>query len=85
MHFPGWVTRDEWTRILQRVDLLVVPSVWPEPLGLIGLEAASMGVPALAFNVGGIGDWLTDGETGRLLEASCGRRVGTWHRGLSER
>lgn len=69
VHFPGWVTRDEWTRILQRVDLLVVPSVWPEPLGLIGLEAASMGVPALAFNVGGIGDWLTDGETGRLLEA----------------
>ena len=64
---PGWCSREEWSRVLRHVDLLVVPSVWPEPLGLIGLEAASAGVPALAFDVGGISDWLVDGQTGRLL------------------
>lgn len=68
VNFPGWVSRAEWSRILRSVDLLVVPSVWPEPLGLIGLEAASVGVPALAFDVGGISDWLVDDETGRLLQ-----------------
>lgn len=66
--FPGWLSREEWSGVLRRVDLLVVPSVWPEPFGLIGLEAATVGVPALAFDVGGISDWLADGETGRLLQ-----------------
>jgi glycosyltransferase involved in cell wall biosynthesis len=44
-----------------------VPSIWPEPLGLIGLEAAAAGVPAVAFDVGGIREWLSDGVTGRLV------------------
>jgi glycosyltransferase involved in cell wall biosynthesis len=34
---------------------------------LVGIEAAAVGVPAVAFDVGGIGDWLEDGVTGRLL------------------
>ncbi len=53
--------------MLRTADLLVVPSLWPEPLGLVGLEAASYGVPALAFDSGGIREWLIDGETGRLV------------------
>jgi glycosyltransferase involved in cell wall biosynthesis len=41
--------------------------VWPEPFGLVGLEAGSQGVPAIAFDVGGIGEWLKDGDNGRLV------------------
>lgn len=63
----GWVSRASWAGILRDADLLVVPSLWPEPLGLVGLEAASLGVPALAFDSGGIRDWLVDDETGRLV------------------
>jgi glycosyltransferase involved in cell wall biosynthesis len=55
------------------VDLLVVPSLWPEPLGLIGLEAAACGVPAAAFDVGGIGEWLRDGVNGHLAPANPAR------------
>jgi glycosyltransferase involved in cell wall biosynthesis len=44
--------------------------VWPEPFGLTGLEAASMGVPAVAFDVGGIREWLTDGDNGLLAPGS---------------
>jgi glycosyltransferase involved in cell wall biosynthesis len=43
-----------------------VPSTWPEPFGLIGLEAACVGLPAVAFDVGGMPDWLRPGESGEL-------------------
>lgn len=65
--FTGWLDADARTSLFETLDLLVVPSVWPEPFGLVGLEAASAGVPALGFDVGGIGEWLKDGVTGRLL------------------
>lgn len=65
--FPGWVDADERLRLLRSASVLVVPSVWPEPFGLVGLEAASQGVPSIAFDVGGIGEWLNDGENGRLV------------------
>ena len=64
--FAGWVSPDERDRRLREADLLVVPSTWPEPFGLVGLEAARAGVPAAAFDVGGIRDWLIDGQTGAL-------------------
>ena len=63
--FAGWVSPDERDRRLGDADLLV-PSTWPEPFGLVGLEAARAGVPAAAFDVGGIRDWLIDGQTGAL-------------------
>ena len=47
----------------------MVPSVWPEPFGLVGLEAAAAGVPAVAYTSGGIPEWLQDGENGCLARA----------------
>jgi glycosyltransferase involved in cell wall biosynthesis len=67
VRFTGWLTAAGCASLLQTVDLLVVPSVWPEPLGLVGLEAAAHGVPAVAFDVGGIAQWLQDDVTGRLV------------------
>jgi glycosyltransferase involved in cell wall biosynthesis len=66
VEFTGWVGAAERTRLLSEADVLVVPSLWPEPFGLIGLEAAACGVPAAAFDVGGISEWLHDGVTGHL-------------------
>ena len=65
--FPGWVDARGRGDLLRRAALLAVPSVWPEPFGLVGLEAAQFGVPAVAFDVGGIREWLTDGGNGRLI------------------
>lgn len=66
INFTGWVDQNQVDELLSESDLLVVPSVWPEPFGLVGLEAGLRGVPAAAFNVGGIPDWLTDNFNGYL-------------------
>jgi glycosyltransferase involved in cell wall biosynthesis len=64
--FIGWQTALEMSTLYGNVDLLVVPSVWPEPLGSVGPAAAAAGIPAAAFDVGGISEWLTDGVSGHL-------------------
>jgi glycosyltransferase involved in cell wall biosynthesis len=74
--FPGWIDACGRARLLSTLDLLVVPSIWPEPLGLIGIEAAAAGVPAVAFDVGGIGDWLEDDLTGRLVRGTAPSSAG---------
>jgi glycosyltransferase involved in cell wall biosynthesis len=64
--FPGWIGTAKQLELMRGVDLVAVPSVWPEPFGLVGLEAGCLGKPTVAFDVGGIPDWLIDGETGEL-------------------
>ena len=44
--------------------MLVVPSRWQEPFGLIGTEAFNKCKPVVAFDVGGISEWLSNGENG---------------------
>lgn len=69
VEFTGWVGPEQRDRLFAESDLLVIPSVWPEPFGLVGIEAASAGVPAAGFDVGGISQWLHDGVNGHLAAA----------------
>jgi len=69
VRFSGWTSAEVRDQILRTADLLVVPSLWPEPWGLVGLEAARVGVPAVAFAVGGIPEWLEAGQSGELAPA----------------
>jgi glycosyltransferase involved in cell wall biosynthesis len=64
--FTGWLAQDHLRTLMTNMDLLVVPSLWPEPFGLVGPEAAQFGVPSAAFAVGGIPAWLIDGVSGHL-------------------
>ena len=73
VRFTGWQVQSGRARLLAEADALVVPSIWPEPFGLVGLEAAAAGVPAVAFAVGGIPEWLRDGENGCLAPAEGAR------------
>jgi glycosyltransferase involved in cell wall biosynthesis len=70
--FPGWLDADQRLAALSHAAVLAVPSVWPEPFGLVGLEAASMGVPAVAFDTGGIRQWLHHQVSGLLVPPSGG-------------
>ncbi len=66
IEFTGWLNSSRLDQVITNSDLLVVPSTWPEPFGLVGLEAGLRSLPAAAFAVGGIPEWLRDGVNGRL-------------------
>jgi len=68
VRFVGWCDPDSHAGNYRQASLLVVPSVWPEPFGMVGIEAMSYGKPVVAFNVGGIPEWLEDGATGFLVK-----------------
>lgn len=63
----GWMPREQLHERLRDADVVVMPSLWAEPFGMAGLEAAALGRPVVAYEVGGIGEWLEDGQTGILV------------------
>lgn len=66
VRFPGWLAEPQIEELYARADVVAFPSVWNEPFGLIGLEAMAHAKPVAAFAVGGVPEWLADGETGLL-------------------
>jgi glycosyltransferase involved in cell wall biosynthesis len=64
IEFTGWAPPAAHWRHFERASIVVVPSIWPEPFGLVGLEAMSFGRPVVAFAIGGVPDWLAHGLTG---------------------
>lgn len=76
VEFPGWIEGAERARRLAAAHLLVVPSLWPEPFGQTGVEAGHLGVPAAAFDVGGVRAWLTPGLNGHLAPGAPATAAG---------
>lgn len=68
--FAGWVRHTDLESYYARAAVCVVPSRWPEPFGMVGVEAMARARPVVGFAVGGIPDWLADGVTGLLAPAA---------------
>ena len=66
VEFAGWIDHSRLEQYYARAALSLVPSRWPEPFGMVGIEAMARGRPVVAFDAGGIPDWLDDGVTGLL-------------------
>ena len=66
VEFTGWVDDVYW--VMERLDLLLVPSVWEEPNPRVILEAFAAGLPVLALRRGGIPEIVEDGCTGFLSD-----------------
>lgn len=54
--------RSELADRYREADVVVFPSEWPEPFGLVPLEAMARGTPVVATGTGGSGEFLHDGE-----------------------
>lgn len=67
VHFKGFVPQEELKGYYQDCSLVALSSVWPEPIATIGLEVMRYALPVVAFDAGGIKDWLKDGENGFLV------------------
>jgi glycosyltransferase involved in cell wall biosynthesis len=63
-----WLGRVEPDEFYGGIDVLVVPSLWNEPFGLVIGEANSHGIPVIAARRGGIPEIVQDGVTGFLFD-----------------
>jgi glycosyltransferase involved in cell wall biosynthesis len=68
IHSVGWLSQDDLARLYSEVDICVVPSVWPEPFGIVALESMSAGKPVIITNVGGLKNIVVDGESGFVIQ-----------------
>jgi glycosyltransferase involved in cell wall biosynthesis len=66
--FLEFVERSRVKALFCACDLVVVPSIWPEPLGWSTLDAAQNGKPIVATRVGGIPEVVIHGVTGLLVD-----------------
>jgi len=65
--FFDWLTREELAKKYLSARVVVLPSLWEEPFGRVGIEAMAAGKPVVAFNCGGVSDWLENNINGFLV------------------
>ncbi|GAB7080340.1 glycosyltransferase [Megalodesulfovibrio paquesii] len=72
VRFPGFVTHEEVSRLLDQADCFVMPSVVGkngdrDGIPNVIMEACTHRVPVVATDCSGIGEVIRDGQTGRLV------------------
>ncbi len=67
IQFLGKVQHDKVIELMQKSDLIIIPSALPEPLSRVLLEAVSLGKPVLATAIGGNTDIVQEGIGGFLI------------------
>lgn len=68
VEFVGEVDERSKTRFLGEARALLFPIDWPEPFGLVMIEAMACGTPTLAFRNGSVPEVIDDGVTGRVVD-----------------
>jgi glycogen(starch) synthase len=68
----GWAEREDVLRAMARATTLVFPSLWPEPLSRVLLEALALGTPIAAMETGGTREILEDQQSGLLVRDEAG-------------
>ncbi|WP_192347097.1 glycosyltransferase family 4 protein [Algoriphagus sp. Y33] len=66
--FVGYV---DSTEFLAEIDVLIVPSLWEEPLGMVAIEALANHVPVIANKRGGLQETVKDGVNGLYCHDSA--------------
>lgn len=67
IEFVGEINDKEKPSFLGEALALLFPIVWPEPFGLVMIEAMACGTPVIAFDAGAVPEVLEDGESGFIV------------------
>lgn len=65
--FLGWVPQPEMPGLLRKFDVLLLPSIWPEPFSRAVLEGMISGLVVVAARTGGTPEIIVDGENGLMF------------------
>jgi glycosyltransferase involved in cell wall biosynthesis len=65
--YTGYLPPDKIRDYIVSAEVVVVPSIWEEPLGLVAMEAFACGVPVVASRVGGLPEVVKTHENGLLV------------------
>jgi glycosyltransferase involved in cell wall biosynthesis len=68
VEYIGEITDEQKPAFLSGAIALLVPIDWPEPFGLVMIEAMACGTPVIAFNRGAVPEIVEDGLTGFVVE-----------------
>ena len=66
--FAGWVEPDAVYELVSQSTVMLVPSRWREPFGIVAIEAALMARPVIAARTGGLAEVVIDAKTGFLVD-----------------
>ena len=69
VEFIGEINEREKTKFLGEAAALLFPVDWPEPFGLVMIEAMACGTPVLAFRCGSVPEVIEDGVTGKVVDS----------------
>jgi glycosyltransferase involved in cell wall biosynthesis len=65
----GEINDDRKSGFLSEAYALLMPIDWPEPFGLVMIEAMACGTPVIAYNHGSVAEVLEDGVTGFIVNS----------------
>lgn len=68
IHYVGEINDAGKSDFLSGAYALLLPIDWPEPFGLVMIEAMACGTPVIAFNRGSVPEVIEDGVTGFIVE-----------------
>ena len=80
----GQINHGSLLKLMSKVKLVLVPSLWPEPFGRVALEAISQGTPVVASNKGGLPEIIKDGRYGLIINPTKENLIKGVKRGLKE-
>jgi glycosyltransferase involved in cell wall biosynthesis len=68
VEFIGEINETEKATFLGNARALLFPIDWPEPFGLVMIEAMACGTPVIAYRAGSVLEVIEDGVTGFIVE-----------------
>ena len=69
VEFPGWLTGQSLQGAIAQSSVVVAPSTWSEPFGLVAVEAGVASKPVIAARVGAFPEIIVHKRNGLLFEA----------------